>query len=126
MIFLLDAHALLWALADDRRLAAPARSVIVDPTNDVLVSAATVWEIEIKRALGKLDAPAELVQTLESVGFTGLPITGADAERAARLPAHHRDPFDRMLVAQALRLDATIVSRDRAFAAYEVNVLEAS
>jgi PIN domain nuclease of toxin-antitoxin system len=125
MILLLDANALLWWLADDPALAGPARAAIGDGSNDVLVSAATIWEIEIKRALGKLESPSDLVATVHRAGFDVLAITGGDAERAARLPAHHRDPFDRMLVAQAQRLDAVIASRDAAFAAYPVEVLPA-
>jgi PIN domain nuclease of toxin-antitoxin system len=125
VILLLDAHALLWWLADARGLSLVARRSIADPASDVLVSAATVWEIGIKRALGKLEAPDDLVAAIEASGFDGLPITPADADRAARLPAHHRDPFDRMLVAQASRLDAVIVSRDAAFGPYGVEVLGA-
>jgi PIN domain nuclease of toxin-antitoxin system len=125
MILLLDAHALLWWLADDATLEAAARAAIASPANDVLVSATTVWEIEIKRALGKLEAPDGLVDAVETSAFQALPISLADAERAGRLPPHHRDPFDRMLVAQAMRLDAVIVSRDDAFEPYGVNVLSA-
>ncbi len=125
MILLLDAHALLWWLADDSTLTDDARAAIAAPSNNVLVSAATVWEIEIKRVLGKLAAPDGLVDAIEASAFDSIPIVAIDAERAARLPPHHRDPFDRMLVAQADRLDAVIVSRDRAFAQYGVNVLVA-
>lgn len=125
MILLLDAHALLWWLSDDATLDDAARQSITDPSNEVIVSAATVWEIEIKRHLGKLEAPDRLVATIELAGFGSLPITAVDAERAAALPAHHRDPFDRMLVAQAARLDATIVSRDPAFAPYGAPILPA-
>ena len=125
MIILLDAHALLWWLADDPTLNDAARAAIAAPANDVLVSAGTVWEIEIKRALGKLSAPDGLVDAIEASALGSLPILATDGERAARLPAHHRDPFDRMLVAQAFRLDAVIVTRDAAFAPYEVNVLAA-
>jgi PIN domain nuclease of toxin-antitoxin system len=125
VILLLDAHALLWWLADDPTLAEGARSAIRLPANDVLVSAASVWEIEIKRGLGKLVAPEGLVEAIEAAGFDALPITAADAERAGRLPPHHRDPFDRMLVAQAARLDATIVTRDVSFGAYDIDVLPA-
>lgn len=125
MILLLDAHPLLWWLADDAALGPDAKAAIADPANDVLVSAASVWEIEIKRALGKLSAPHGLVDAIDAAGFGSLPITAPDAERAARLPPHHRDPFDRMLVAQARRLDSTIVTRDVAFAAYDVEVLSA-
>jgi PIN domain nuclease of toxin-antitoxin system len=125
VILLIDAHALLWWLADDPGLDPAAARSIADPANDVIVSAATIWEIEIKRALGKLQAPEHLVEAVQLAGFDALPITGSDAERAARLPPHHRDPFDRMLVAQAARLDATLVSRDTAFDPYEVTVIRA-
>jgi PIN domain nuclease of toxin-antitoxin system len=121
MILLLDAQALLWWFARDPRLGDAALAAIADPVNDVLVSAATIWELEIKRALGKLEAPDDLIGAIEATGFVGLPITGADAEYAGRLPLHHRDPFDRMLVAQAGRLAATIVSRDSAFDRYAVD-----
>ena len=125
MILLLDAHAVLWWLADDPDLDPVARSAIADPTNDVLVSAATILEIAIKQALGKLAAPAGLVAAVEEAGFDVLPITGRDAESAGTLKAHHRDPFDRMLVAQADRVGAVVVSRDRAFRAYGAEVLPA-
>jgi PIN domain nuclease of toxin-antitoxin system len=125
VILLLDAHAVLWWLADDPVLAERARSAIADPASDVLVSAATVWEIGIKRALGKLEAPDDLLQAIEGSGFDGLPVTLADADAAAGLPPHHRDPFDRMLVAQAARLGAVIVSRDAAFERYDCDVLPA-
>ena len=125
MILLLDAHALLWWLADDPTLSEAARQAIADAANDALVSAATVWEIEIKRSRGKLEAPRGLVGALEPAGFGTLPVTAVDAELAGSLPQHHRDPFDRMLVAQAQRLDAAIVSRDEAFDRYAVDVLTA-
>ncbi len=120
MILLLDAHALLWWMTDSPTLSTAARQAIAAPANDVVVSAATIWELAIKRALGKLPVPGDVPAALERAGFGALAITGADAESAAALEAHHRDPFDRMLIAQALRLDAVIVSRDRAFAAYRV------
>ena len=125
MILMLDAHALLWWLDDESTLDRAARASIASPANDVVVSAATVWELEIKRAMGKLDAPADLLEALEAEEFDCLPILGDDAIAAARLPMHHRDPFDRMVVAQALRLDAVVVSRDRALDAYGVAVLRA-
>ena len=106
-------------------LVVPARAAIADPVNEVVVSAATIWEIAIKRALGKLDAPDGLVNVLAEVGIDVLPVTGTDAETAAALPAHHRDPFDRMIVAQARRIDAIIVTRDAAFTPYGMDVLTA-
>lgn len=125
MILILDAHALLWWLKDEPTLDRAARASIVDPANDVVVSAATVWELEIKRAMGKLKAPDDLVEVLQAESFDCIPILGDDAIMAARLPMHHRDPFDRMILAQALRLEAVVVSRDRAFDAYDVPVLRA-
>ncbi len=124
MILLLDAHVLLWWLFDDANLRASARRAIADPATDVLISAATIWEIAIKRALGKLDAPAGLVAAV-TAEFEILPITGIDAEAAGGLPPHHRDPFDRMLVAHAKRSDALVVTRDAAFEAYGVETLPA-
>jgi PIN domain nuclease of toxin-antitoxin system len=125
VILLLDAHTLLWWLADDATLSRPARAAIRSPLNDVLVSAASVWEIEIKRALGKLEAPDGLIDAIGTAGFGSVSITPTDATRAGRLPPHHRDPFDRMLVAQATRLDAIVVTRDPSFAPYDVEVLAA-
>jgi PIN domain nuclease of toxin-antitoxin system len=125
LILLLDAHALLWWLADDPQLDSAAVRSIADPANDVLVSAATVWEIEVKRVAGRLRTPIELLDSIRETGMDTLPVTALDAVTAAGLPMHHGDPFDRMLVAQAQRLDALIVSRDRVLHAYEVNVLPA-
>jgi PIN domain nuclease of toxin-antitoxin system len=125
MILLVDSHALLWALSDDPGLRSQAREAIASPANEVLVSAAVVWELAIKRALGKLHTPDDLVATIEATRFVSLPITLLDGEAAAALPRHHGDPFDRMLVAQAQRLGAVIVTRDPAFAAYDVEVLPA-
>jgi len=125
LILLLDAHALLWWLADDPQLDAAARRSIAGPLTGVLVSAATVWEIEVKRAAGRLRAPAPLLDAIRETGMDTLPVTAVDAVTAAGLPMHHSDPFDRMLVAQAQRLDALIVSRDRALHEYDVDVLPA-
>ena len=125
MILILDAHVFLWWARNDSTLAPEARAAISDPANDVVVSAASVWELEIKRALGKLTAPADLLEVIDAEGFSCLPISGADAAASARLPLHHRDPFDRILVAQASRLDAVLVTRDAAFETYDVEVLAA-
>jgi PIN domain nuclease of toxin-antitoxin system len=122
---LLDAHAVLWWLSDDPALAEEARERIADPSNEILVSAATVWEIGIKRASGKLEAPTGLARAIAEEGFSELPVTAQDAERAADLPGHHRDPFDRMLVAQVMRTGAVLVTHDRAFAVYGVPTLPA-
>ena len=125
MILLLDAHALVSWLADAPQLSPVARGAIADAANDVVVSAATVWELAIKRSAGKIKMADDLAGAIEAAGFSGVPVTMVDAEVAAALPPHHRDPFDRMLVAQASRLDATIVTRDRAFALYGAAVLQA-
>ena len=126
MLLIVDAHALLWALEGaTSRLSASARHAIADPANDVVVSAATIWEIEVKRAAGRLASPDNLLAIVDATRIDIVPVTGADATGAARLPTHHRDPFDRMVIAQAARLDATVVTRDRAFAAYDVPVLVA-
>ena len=120
MILLLDAHALVWWLDGRRSLSRDARSAIADPGNDVRVSAAVVWELAIKRATGKIRLEGSLAASVVQAGFQGLPIDLSDSEAAAALPRHHNDPFDRMLVAQALRLDAPIISRDVLLDAYGV------
>jgi PIN domain nuclease of toxin-antitoxin system len=125
VILLVDANALLWWLADAATLDRAAAQSINDPANDVLVSGGTVWEIEVKRAAGRLDAPTDLLDDLAQAQVDLIAITAVDAVAAAHLPTHHKDPFDRLLVAQAIRLDATIVSRDRAFDAYGVPRLAA-
>jgi PIN domain nuclease of toxin-antitoxin system len=122
VILLLDAHALIWWLTDDPELSTPARLAIANGANDSVVSAATIWEIEIKRRRGKLRTPDEILDVL-APRISVVSIDGVDAVAAAGLPPHHRDPFDRMLIAQAQRLDAVVISRDRAFAAYEVHQL---
>jgi PIN domain nuclease of toxin-antitoxin system len=109
---LLDSHAYLWWLTDGPELSPSARAAMVDPANVVLVSAATVWEIEIKRALGRLGAE------IEATGFAALPVGARHAAAAARLPRHHDDPFDRMLIAQSQVEGLVCVTRDPAFEAY--------
>jgi PIN domain nuclease of toxin-antitoxin system len=125
LILLLDAHALLWWLNGGSTLSAVARAAIAEPANETLVSAATVWELAIKQGLGKLKIDADLLAEIDRVGFSGLPVTMEDGNLAGALPRHHKDPFDRMLVAQAKRLDALIVTRDRAFSSYDIKVITA-
>jgi PIN domain nuclease of toxin-antitoxin system len=105
---LLDSHALLWWLDDSDRLGTLARQAIASPANEVIVSAASVWEIGIKRGIGKVQTPDNLSATIREEGFSELPIGLFHAEQAASLPMHHRDPFDRMLVAQAKAEGLTI------------------
>jgi PIN domain nuclease of toxin-antitoxin system len=102
-----------------------ARDVVLNRRNRVAVSAATIWEVEIKRALGKLVAPDDLTEQLATHSFTQLPIRWEHAVAAGRLPAHHRDPFDRMLIAQAMLEDLVVVTSDESFAAYDVRTLDA-
>ena len=125
MTLLLDTHALLWWLSDDRTLSKAARRAIADPVAVVYVSAVTAWEIAIKRALGKLSAPDDLEDQMRGGGLSELPVTVADALVAGALPRHHDDPFDRMLVAQAHRRALTVVTRDPSIELYGVPVLAA-
>ncbi len=124
MRLLLDTHALLWWLADES-LTPDARDAIADPANLVVVSAASAWEISIKKALGKLTAPDDLEQQLQAGGLVPLPISIAHGVAAGRLPRHHEDPFDRMLIAQAFAEGLTIMTRDKCFDAYRVALLPA-
>lgn len=122
MKLLLDTHILLWWLADDRRLSADHRALIADASNLVLISAMTVAEIAIKASLGKLDAPDDLLPTLEVGGFDELTFESRHAEVLRTLPWHHRDPFDRMLIAQAIAERLTVLTADPHFAAYGVEL----
>lgn len=123
MRLLLDTHAFLWWSIDDDRLGAAARSALANPDSLVFVSAASVWEIAIKVTLGKLDFEADPAEEIVANRFAELPITALHAQEAGRLPRHHDDPFDRMLIAQARLEGLTLVSRDGAFAEYEVPLL---
>jgi PIN domain nuclease of toxin-antitoxin system len=112
---LLDTHVALWALTDDPRLSRRARALIEDPANDVLVSAASVWEIAIKHALGRGDMPISGDQALDwfrQAGYALLPIAPDHAAAVEHLPDHHRDPFDRLLVAQAIAEPLRLLTRD--------------
>ena len=115
MRLLLDTHIALWALTDDPRLSPRARALINDPANQVIVSAATVWEIAIKHALGRDDMPIsgdEALDWFRRAGYDLLPISPAHAAAIEHLPEHHRDPFDRLLVAQAIAEPLRLLSRD--------------
>lgn len=119
---LVDTHALLWWLIDDAALSPMAREMLADPANEPLVSIASVWEIAIKRSLGKLTAPNDLPDRIVKEGFSWLPIGPQHAWQVADLPSHHRDPFDRLLVAQALTERLPIVTTDARFNDYGVEV----
>jgi PIN domain nuclease of toxin-antitoxin system len=120
---LLDTHAALWWLIDDERFSPRAERYLLDDTNRVLLSAAVVWEVSIKRSIGKLEAPDGFADTLLGAGALPLPITVEHATAVEQLDWHHRDPFDRMLVAQATIEGAAVVSRDRAFMPYGVELI---
>ena len=127
MRLLLDTHALLWWLAGDTRLSEAAHGAIADEANAILVSAASAWEIATKHRIGKLVRAAavalDVTGAIAGQGFEELAITVDDAERAGRFPGPHRDPFDRVLAAQALARDLTVVSVDRVFDGYGVRRL---
>jgi PIN domain nuclease of toxin-antitoxin system len=125
MRLLIDSHLLLWAALDDPRLAGARRAAYVDPDNDLLVSTATLWELGIKYALGKLPLPVSprdfFAREIAVRGYIVLDVKRAHAERAAELPypdPRHRDPFDRMLIAQSLSEGITLLSADQRFSAY--------
>lgn len=119
---LVDTHALLWWLSDDPALPETARGLIGDPGNKPMISVASVWEIAIERGAGKLEAPADLLDTIRSEGFTLLPIEPEDAWAVAELPQHHRDPFDRILLSQALARGLPIITDDPRFSQYPVAI----
>lgn len=122
---LVDSHALLWAMDDPSLLSQMARVALEDPRNDLLLSAATIWELSIKVGLGKLVLGLPFKQWMETavadLALTILPITIAYAERQASLPGHHRDPFDRLIIAQALAEAIPVVCADESFDAYGVS-----
>ena len=124
MRVLLDSHVTLWWLGDDDALGKQCRRLIRG-ADEAYFSAVTPWELGIKRALGKLTIPDGLVQALLAGGFTELPISAEHAERAPALPAHHRDPFDRMLVAQAQLESLSLLTGDSAIHAYDVKLVDA-
>jgi PIN domain nuclease of toxin-antitoxin system len=124
MRVLVDTHAVIWWVDQDNLLSNASHSAIADPANEILVSAATVWEIAIKLGMAKLSLSMPyrqwMNQALAGLQASLLPITVEFAERQAELPSHHRDPFDRLLIAQALVEDVPVVSADATFEQYGV------
>ncbi len=121
MRVLVDTHLLLWAVGRSRRLPKGARALILDAANEVFFSAASVWEVAIKSALRRRDfnvTPTVLLRALALSGFSELPVTAAHAARVGALPAIHRDPFDRLLVAQSLVEPMTLLTNDAVLARY--------
>jgi PIN domain nuclease of toxin-antitoxin system len=127
MRILLDTHVLLWWLLDEEVISPKARAAIAEDVNEIFVSAATAWEVATKYKIGKLPTAAELIANLERAildeGFAGLPVSLRHGELAGGLPLHHKDPFDRMLIAQALAESLTRVSNERLFDRYGVTRL---
>ncbi len=126
MKILLDTHGLIWWFNDPAKLSPKASSILRSPENTVLISAAVAWELAIKVNLGKVDALSiisELANHTAQEGFTELPINIGQAVRAGLLPRHHRDPFDRLLVAQAQDMNVPILSADRTLDRYDVKRL---
>jgi PIN domain nuclease of toxin-antitoxin system len=120
---LLDTHVLLWWLQDEPRLGPSTRALIANPANDVLVSVVSLWEMVVKQRVGKLEADvAAIVAMLPDQGLALLPIAPAHLAILAQLPAHHQDPFDHLLIAQAIGEDATFVSADRRAPLYPLSV----
>lgn len=124
MRYLMDTHVLLWWFGG-KPLSNQAVEILRDAGSDTLVSVASIWEMSIKQAQGRLEVPPELGEAITSDGFDVLPIQWAHARRVSQLPDHHGDPFDRMLVAQALVEDCTIISRDQRVLQYDVPSVQA-
>ncbi len=122
MRILLDTHILLWWLSDDRRLPNPIRGAVADGSNAVYVSAISVAEIAIKGSLGKLESPGDLATAIVAAGLAHLPFTAEHADHLSALPWHHRDPFDRMLIAQAVVESMPFASVDPACRSYDVRL----
>jgi PIN domain nuclease of toxin-antitoxin system len=125
MNLLLDTHALLWWLDDNPTLSKKARQAIADGGNTVFVSVAVIWEIRIKQRLGKLKIPKDFERVLNQQPLEMLPITAEHAHATGKIPYHHRDPFDRMLVAQAKVEGLTLVTRDIHLERYKVPIIKA-
>jgi len=125
MRLLLDSHVIVWCGAFPARLRPETQAALRSPANEVFLSAASVWELGLKVARGKLTLPPDYAARLLAVGFKELPVTVAHADRALRLPPLHGDPFDRLLIAQALAEGMILVTSDRTITSYDVPILPA-
>jgi len=123
---LLDTHALIWWMCGDKKLGLNAQEHIANPENAIFVSAATVWEMSIKQQMGKLEVPDDIESIVEQLGFSALPITLFHGQQSGKLPMHHRDPFDRMLIAQAQAEGLQILTKDAYFPDYGIRLIDAS
>ncbi len=121
-LYLIDTHVLLWAVSDDPRLSRSQRAIL-QQGNGLIVSVASIWEIAIKRALGKLVLDGDIVDTVRAHNIPFLAVNELHAARTEQLGDHHRDPFDRMLIAQAQMENLTILTSDKIFSQYDVTVI---
>lgn len=126
MRLLLDSHVFIWWLDGDARLGSALRKAILDPVSLVHVSAASIWELEIKAALGRLEVKFDLLEDVSANGFVPLPISAEHAVTAARLPRHHGDPFDRMLIGQSQVEGLVLATDDSMIVLYDVPILRPS
>ena len=124
MKLLLDTHTLIWWLANDSTLSQVAKKAISNPDNLVFISAASAWEMAIKKSLGKLDVPDDLAIQIKNHNFQPLSITINHGLAIEKLPYHHNDPFDRMIIAQAICESMTIITRDKKFSSYKISILK--
>lgn len=122
-MYLLDTNILIWLLTDESKLSSEVDRIISDNYSKKFVSAASIWEIEIKRNKGKLKAPKGILDIVTWSNLEILPINGEDAVLAANLKEHHSDPFDRIIISQAINNDYTIITSDRLFKKYKVNLV---
>jgi PIN domain nuclease of toxin-antitoxin system len=123
MKLLLDTHILIWWLSEASRLSQTEIDLITDADNFIFVSAATAWEIAVKKMIGKLEAPDDLPAALAINNFLELPITIEHSQKLYQLPLHHNDPFDRIMVAQAMSEDLTFMTRDAKIALYDIRTI---
>ena len=125
MPYLLDTHILLFWYDNPKLLSDKARAIIENPNNVVFISSVSTWEIAIKKSLGKLNVPDRLFDLVKNGDFLELPITIAHTKKLLSLPDHHRDPFDRLLIAQAMEENATFITRDEKIIKYKIKTIRA-
>lgn len=123
MNYLLDTHIVLWWLNDSKKLKPSIRTIITTSENNIFTSSASIWEISIKRALGKLKAPENTLEKINESDFQLLSVTARQAWQVQQLPFHHKDPFDRLLIAQAQLEHLSIITADHIFQKYSVSVV---
>ncbi len=124
--YLLDTHTFLYCLFGTDKLSPGCKEIIADPENDIFVSSVNLWEISIKKSIGKLQAPEDMVSIVEEKGFLGLPVSLEDGQSILDLPLLHKDPFDRMLITQAKNNKLTIITNDKVIPTYDVKTMSAS